>query len=271
MPKHSGELAPLFFWATGFAAITVALVPQTITGYNHQRLIALLAVAAITALGLILRSPRPLVNFWVGTLALLFALGLVPAILARDTSWALTELALLAALAHSAWVLSVWRTQLQRPWRFDMAIYSMAAVYCLAIGLGSLVKIGVLASAGEAIDPWQVLTHYSNIRSLGYMSTWLLPLLALPMLWPQASPRLRASAWGVLGLWWYMVLLSGTRGSWLGMGVAMGVAFGLGHLARAWSAVQLKGLLGGLSLYFAIWWVVTVLLGGSMDNVLRPA
>lgn len=268
MHPAKGELAPLFFWAACFAVLSVGFVPQSIAGHNHQRLLVLLAVAGITAVGFILRSPRPPVNFWLRAWALLFALGLLSASLSRNKAWALTELALLATLAHSAWVLAAWRTQLQRPWRIDLAIYCMAAAHCLAIGLGALVKIGVLATAGESIGPWQILTHYSNIRMLGYVSTWLLPLLAWPLLWPQTTPHLRAAAWGMLGLWWYMVLFSGTRGAWLGMGVAIAAAACLGPLARSWAAVQFKGLLGGLALYAGVWLMVTPWLGNTTESVL---
>jgi O-antigen ligase len=169
-------------------------------------------------------APAPFYAFLeVGHFALLFvAAGIVASEVRRAPKW--TQRALLGTVTVSA---------------------GLYAVY-VAVGYGAHLAVA-------DIKPWpEGGTNYANIRFFNHYQTWTLPLLAgivlsLPRRWRVG----RGLAFGLVALWWTLVLASSVRGTVVAMGVA---AVGVGLLYRwrvkNWLLVQVAGLLLGFGLYY---------------------
>ena len=105
------------------------------------------------------------------------------------------------------------------------------------------------------IEPWpDGSTNFSNIRIFNQYQTWTLPLLAGAVLAvPQGWRMARGGVFGILSLWWALVLASNVRGTVVAVTLAT-IVVGLVFRGRAkrWLAVQGAGLLAGVLLYYIL-------------------
>jgi putative inorganic carbon (HCO3(-)) transporter len=123
-----------------------------------------------------------------------------------------------------------------------------------------------LTSGERMLDLDRLLTGFSNKRFYGQFQTFTLPLLALPLLIPNLSRALRGAVFTLLCVWWLIAISGGTRGTWLGMGVAGVVLAVLGPWGRRWLGWQLAAVLVGLLLYWLIFTVLADYLGIELSS-----
>lgn len=221
--------------------------------WHDQQRIAQFGIVAIVAVFAVLslRARPQLPGVTPGlrwAITLLVLLGLVSASMARIPVWAFTELALMIACLGIGWMVAVARVQLRD--RFDrMVLFTLFAV-CAAIVVRSIfLYILALQAPEPVIDPWALLTGFSNLRFLGQFASLSLPLLAVPLLVRGLPSGLRVAAAVVLVLWWTVAISSGTRGTLLGMAAAMGVLVLAGAGGRRWVAVHLLAVAVAFLLY----------------------
>lgn len=112
--------------------------------------------------------------------------------------------------------------------------------------------------------PW----GFVNIRYWSHIATWLLPLLPLAVL---AGPLGAHRLWRLLvaigaGLWWWILFMSSSRGSMLGIvfGVVLVLVL-LGRTAYPWAKVLLQHLLLGI----AFWVVLSLIIPSFIVDELQ--
>lgn len=237
--------------ALAFAMPVVRWVPLMLW-HDQQRVaqVTIMVVVAVFAVLALRARPRlagmtPALRISIGVLG---GLGVASATQARMPLWALTELALMVGCLGIAWMAAVARTQLRG--RFDrMLLWTVFAVCIALTGRALFHYVLALQAVEPRIDPWQLFTGFSHLRFLGQFASLSLPLLAVPLLLRNAS---RSQQWAValvLVLWWTVAISSGTRGTWLGMAVAIGVVALAGASGRRWAMIQVLAVVAAVGLY----------------------
>ena len=240
--------------AVAFAMPVVRWVPLMLW-HDQQRVAQVVIVLVVAVFAVLALRARPqLAGMTPGlrtAIVVMGALGAVSATQARMPLWAFTELALMVGCLGIAWMAAVGRTYLRE--RFDrMLLWSLFAV-CMAITVRALFNyVMALQASAPQINPWQVLTGFSHLRFLGQFASLSLPLLAVPLLLSSLSRWQQLAVVLVLVLWWTVAISSGTRGTWLGMAVAMAVMALAGRGGRGWAATQVLAVAGALALYM-VW------------------
>lgn len=236
------------------------------SGHDLQRVVQIAIGVCAVLYGLWLGPQERWVDRPTGLgLGLIIVLGLVSSALAAQPLWALTEVAVFVSCAAIALAFAALRRQGGEP--LDRALILMVVLLCL-IKSSQYLYAGALAfSSGQpTLDPDLLLSGFSNKRFYGQFQTFTLPLLALPLLIPNVSRCLRGAAFALLCAWWLIAISGGTRGTWLGMGVAGAVLAVLGPWGRRWLAWQLAAVLGGLLLYWLVFTRLADYLGIEISN-----
>ncbi|WP_184744683.1 MULTISPECIES: O-antigen ligase [unclassified Pseudomonas] len=235
-------------------------------GHDLQRGMQIAIGFCAVLYGLSVTSTEPWVDrptAW--GVALVVGLGLLSSALAHQPLWALTEVALFISCAAIAVAFSLLRRHGGES--LDRVLILVVVVLCL-IKSAEYLYAGTLAfTSGErALDPDRLLSGFSNKRFYGQFQTFTLPLLALPLLIPNISRALRGAMFALLCVWWLIAISGGTRGTWLGMGVAGLVLAVLGPWGRRWLGWQLAAVLVGLLLYWLIFTVLADYLGIELSS-----
>ncbi|QLG95318.1 O-antigen ligase family protein [Pseudomonas yamanorum] len=193
-------------------------------------------------------------------LAVIILWGLLSSSLAHQPVWALTELALFITCGAIAFAFALLRRNGGES--VDQALILCVILLCLIKSIQYL-RAGVLAfTSGESVlNTDLLLSGFSNKRFYGQFQTFTLPLLALPLLLPTSKRTVRGLVFALLCVWWLIAIAGGTRGTWLGMGVAGLLLVFLGPSGRRWLGWQLAALLCGLVLYWLLFMVLAGYLG----------
>lgn len=165
-------------------------------------------------------------------LTLIIGLGLVSSALAHQPLWALVEVALFVSCAAIALAFALLRRHGGEP--LDRVLILIVVLLCLIKSIQYLYAGALAFTSGGRLDPDLLLSGFSNKRFYGQFQTFTLPLLALPLLIPNLSRALRGAVLALLCVWWLIAISGGTRGTWLGMGVAGAVLAVLGPGGRRW-------------------------------------
>jgi hypothetical protein len=130
----------------------------------------------------------------------------------------LSEVALLSALALGVFVLAACRRIAGR-W-FDRIALSMLALTGLAVGVQELLGVLAAHAAGLEFNFRISLLYFSWPRFYNQVQSWAVPALAaLPLLF--IRHRLAyVLCFITLGLQWYIILVTGARGSFVSIGAA---------------------------------------------------
>ncbi|MCS3416797.1 O-antigen ligase [Pseudomonas sp. BIGb0450] len=228
------------------------------SSHDWQRVVQISVAVCAVVYGLCLpRADRCVDRPTAVGVLLIGVIGLASAVLAHQPVWALTELAL--AISCCAIAVTFSRVRRKGDESLDRVLILFVLLLCLIKSIQYL-HAGILAfSSGAAIlDPDLLLSGFSNKRFYGQFQTFTLPLLALPLLISTTSRTARAMVFALLCAWWLIAIAGGTRGTWLGMGIAGSMLVFFGASGRRWLAWQLAALACGLLLY---WWVFSVLAG----------
>ena len=250
-----------------FLAVTVVLLIVGIcapfSGHDLQRAMQIAIGVCATLYGLWVTSAERWVDRPTALgLALIIGLGLVSSALAHQPLWAFTEVALFVSCAAIAVAFASLRRNGGEP--VDRVLILAVVAICLIKSVQYLYAGALAFSSGErTLDPDLLLSGFSNKRFYGQFQTFTLPLLALPLLLPNVSRALRGAVFALLCVWWLIAIGGGTRGTWLGLGVAGAVLAVVGPWGRRWLGWQLAAVLVGVLLY----WLVFTLLAGYLGIV----
>jgi O-antigen ligase len=183
------------------------------------------------------------------TFFLICWLGLISTLLSHHAAWSLLELSVAVCCCVLARSIAYVRRKEQN--RFDRVFLLFVL---LLVSTKILQFFAALAAAYASTEPvvdtdW-LLLGFSHKRSYGQLQTFTLPLLAIPLLCPRVAKSLRYSALLLLGLWWMIAVLGGTRGTWLGMAVAVALLAISGKSGRRWAGWQILGAILGTASFW---------------------
>jgi len=224
-------------------------MPVGIEWHDQQRWFQwlLLAMATVHAvwrpclLQPLLRTP---VARWV--LAIALGAGLLSCAFAAKPGWAVLEVAytlgLIQLALHVAW------NQARQPTTGSLLAAAMGAVAVLLTAQTLAALLGAYTQR-LPLDPWLLLSGFSNIRFFGQVITATAPLLVAGWMM-QSDPRWRKALAVLVALWCWIGWLSGTRGTWLASMVCAATAWWIPHPpARQWARRFVIAWLAGLALY----------------------
>lgn len=190
-------------------------------------------------------------------LGLIFILGLASASLALYPGWALQEV-LLYALSVLV-LLLVANVRLYAGIRFDtfvlLSVGGFIGIYAWYVGLPLLIEL----LSGRGVRAYHLMQGFDNPRFLGQFQTLTLPLLAALAV-GVAGPRRLIPLWlGLMAFWWMLSFATGTRATWLALGVASLLALGFGRSGwRILLSLALTAIVG-----FALYWLAFVANAGA--------
>jgi O-antigen ligase len=248
-------------------------VANAMVWHDRQRieqvvLLAMMAVGAATIwrgalFNTLVNLPRPV--RW--ALGVGFALGGVSAGLSEFPRFAALEWATLLLLLGLAFLLA---DQARGGGQFDTWAMRLLVVVSGVIVLR--IMMGYLAATvqGVRLDSVTLFTSvFSNRRVFGQVACMAIPLLAYPLV---AGGGTRAWRWGVfvlLAVWWMLVIVSGTRGTWAALFVAAAVLAAFAWRACVgWLRIQVAALGVGALLFWIMFVLLPVWLGqdATLEN-----
>ncbi|WP_248747506.1 O-antigen ligase family protein [Pseudomonas sp. MWU12-2037] len=247
----------------------VMVLGHGLGGHTLQRLGQLVIAGSAVVLLLFCRTPyasslvkRPALL----ACGLVLLAGIVSSLSAHQPLWALTEVALIVASCCCAEAFA--RTRRLNGASFDRLLMLFIVFICAFKSFDFLtLAFHWLFSGIRMLDPDEFLSGFSNKRFYGQFQTFTLPLLAFPLLLPATKGSTRIWSFSLLSLWWLIAVTGGTRGTWLGLGVAAGVLFFCGHIGGRWIAWQLSAVIVGGILYWLLFSVLTGYLDMEVSNV----
>jgi len=133
---------------------------------------------------------------------------------------------------------------------FDRMVISFLTVMALAVGFQELMGFWAVRSVGGVYNFDLALIHFSFPRMYNHLQTWTIPILAaLPFVF--SRNRLAAVICIIaLGLHWYILLVTGARGSIVSLLTAFMIVSFFSPIARkAIIRWQFAGFLLGIMLY----------------------
>lgn len=245
-----------------------------LTWFDQHRIeqIVLLCIVALgvvsvwrNAAGVSLASLR----FWVRwALAGAFGLGLISAITATYPRFALLEWATLLLLLTLFLLLATQARQSSHA--FDRWASHLIVALALIVALKIMVAyLAAMIEVGQLDTLLLFEGTFSNRRFFGQVASICIPLLAYPLLRGGMSGFARAALFLLLAVWWMLVIVSGTRGTWVALAMAsLVLAVCAWSACKSWLKVQLWALALG-ALLFAIlfvWLPVWIGLDAALEN-----
>ena len=223
-----------------------------LTWHDQHRIgqLALLGAVALGALSFWRKSVagalEHLPRWAVIALTCAFGLGLASAANASYPRFAALEWATLLLLLGLALLLGM---QSRQAGAFDKwanrLVVSLAVVIALKIMTGYL---AAMITMGRLDTLMLFEGTFSNRRFFGQVASMIVPLLAYPLLRGGLSGLARVGLFGLLAVWWMLVIVSATRGTWVALLLAsVLLAAWAGRAVRPWLTLQLGAFaLGGL-------------------------
>jgi len=189
-------------------------------------------------------------------LVLFFACGVISSVVNAQflsgLAYSLVDVALLGLVLCLLFVVAACRALAGTA--FDRLAISFLTLLGLAVGVQELA--GVLAARAEGYEfSYDIaLIHFAHPRSWNQLQSWTVPVIAaLPLVFPRQRLATLLCVLA-LGLHWYILLMTGARGSTAGLGVAFLLVCILSPAVRRplikW---QSAGLLLGLLIYGIIY------------------
>lgn len=185
-----------------------------------------------------------------------FGVGMLSAVAADYPRLASLEWATLLLLLGLALLLA--RQAGQANALFDIwaprLIVALAVVIALKIMAGYMAAVVVM----RHLDSVMLFEGtFSNRRFFGQVASMIVPLLAYPLLRGGMPKHTRAALFVLLAVWWMLVMVSGTRGTWVALVLASIVVAVVSWCAsKRWLGVQALAFgLGALLYVFLFVWL----------------
>ena len=258
-------------WALGAALLpggyllltSTATLNETLWQYDVKRILELFLLPLI--IGVVLLSKPLRVGFqrqltripgWMAAaIGMLLVLGVLSSAYNRQSIlsllYSLAEVSLLSLLALAALCIAACRQAAGT--LFDQVAILLLAMVAVTVGLQEL--LGVLAAwnSGMEFHPRIALLHFSWPRFYNQVQTWSIPAItALPLVFP-GKPLARLLCAIALAFEWYVVIVTGGRGTMAAVSLAIFAAIVfLPGIRKTLIIYQLAGLMGGLAIYMLV-------------------
>ena len=197
-----------------------------------------------------------------------FGLGLLSAVIATYPRFAVLEWATFLLLLGLVFLLG---EQARRGMiRFDIwasrLVMSLAVVIVLKLMASYL---AALVAVGHLDTTMLFEGTFSNRRFFGQVASMVVPLLAYPLLKDETSRLQRWGLYALLSVWWMLIIVSGTRGTWVALGAAsVALALVAWHASYRWLRIQLLTAMAGALLFgvMFVWVPLWLGQGASVEN-----
>ncbi len=137
-------------------------------------------------------------------------------------AYSLADVYMLATIIVLALVVAACRTIAGT--KFDQLAMFCLALLGLAIGLQELIGVAVAWRSGYQFSYDIALAHFAHPRFYNQLQSWMVPLLAaLPVVFSRHRPAALLAVL-ILGLHWYILLMTGARGSILSLLAAFAIS-----------------------------------------------
>ncbi|NWC17008.1 O-antigen ligase family protein [Pseudomonas gingeri] len=196
---------------------------------------------------------------------LIALLGVFSIVFSHQFEWALVEFAVFVVFLCAVFIFYDAR-RVGGVWCDGFLFLFVCFICSLKVSQFSAATISSFCNSSKIINTDFLIEGFSNKRFYGQFQTFTLPLLALPLLLTLAKRSIQICVFSLLSLWWLIAITGGTRGTWLGMGVAAGVLFIVGHSGKRWITWQLSAAAVGITLYWLLFDVLTSYLGIEVSN-----
>lgn len=185
-----------------------------------------------------------------------FGLGVLSTVIAAYPRFAALEWATLLLLLGLALLM---REQArQSVFRFDVWAIRLVVSLAVVIALKLMTSyLAALIAVGHLDTIMLFEGTFSNRRFFGQVASMAVPLLAYPLLTNDLSRLQRWGLYALLSVWWMLIIVSGTRGTWVALGAsAMILALLAWHACYRWLRIQLLTVMVGALLFVALFvWV----------------
>lgn len=254
---------PSIYLTLCLTLLFISVVFSPFSVHNGQRfvLIFIAAVSLFFTIACHLKRPEPGLFNTRTRLAfgLVFGFGLLSVINAGKPQWALIELAVLLACCCVVCGIAGQRTANAKSDRLLISfVVALCCVKTLQFAAGAT---AAFVGGVDVLDMTILFEGFSNLRSYGQFQTFTLPLLALPLLYPQVKKSAKAWVFVLLACWWMIAISGGTRGTWMALAAAAVVLLFCGQFGRRWAGWQLTGAASG----FALFWLLFSVLPAWLD------
>lgn len=202
-----------------------------------------------------------------------FAIGLVSALRLVHPAYPLLDVSMMLVLLVMVFITAAARDLASA--RFDRWAVLLLAVLGFAVFIQESMGILVGWVTGVEFSYKQALVHFAHPRFYNHLQTWSIPLLAaLPLLFSERR-GIKLICILLLGLQWFLVILTAARGTTVGLVTAMVfVAIWLPAQRQFWLRYQIAGLLTALAIYAGIFFLNTIFIPQSgnfyANSVGRP-
>lgn len=126
-----------------------------------------------------------------------------------------------------------------------------------------MVASGYIASLIEPIQllPYDLILNFAHTRFFNQLQSWTLPLIVLPIIfWSQEKPYYKIIYILIATGWWWLLFVSGGRGTLLGISIALVLTFFIYKThARQWIKWQLICAFSGFFTYYLLFYIVPTL------------
>ncbi|AIY43498.1 pilin glycosylation enzyme [Collimonas arenae] len=232
--------------------------------HDNQRIIEIFcSTAAIIVFALYLA--RNISVNWSGNIRLIcllvifFALGLVSSLFAYSMRHALFEWANSLSLFGMSYIIAR-EVARESDALFDQ-ILRLCGIGCTFYIFVEIVIYIAIIATGRQPSNGGLIFGFNNYRFFNHVQTITLPLLCLWSSRVDGGGK-KMFAWGVASIWWTLLFLSASRGTFIG--VLAGICVTLFYLRKAafpWCRQILWTAMTGLGLYFLFYVLVPLSLG----------
>ena len=246
----------------GILIMPLVLLSPNLHWHDQQRIIQIL-ICLFTASLLIFPNHKNILTD--KTVAIVIVADVFIAILSAATAeipaWALTEIALFLSSLGLILVTRQWVST------FHTGCWVFIAAACTCLGVSLKFLMAYIAAILEPISGFlvhEMLDGFSNRRFFGQVATLLIPILLSAMYFSAGSwPKRYATALWILTAWvWFIVIGTGTRGTWLALAISTVFVFAIGgKQGRKLSMAIATSALAGLALSHLLLTVVPTHLG----------
>lgn len=244
------------------SVLFIDLIPTPFGGYAEQRFFLVFVLGLLVLMAVVQFADQAETLLFssriVAPTVFLCAGFIVVAFAYRAQSYAWVEPGMFALFFLAPFFTGYWVSQRGVEKTFSAALVYVCVAVCGLYGLAS-VNVYLFAISGgftalSDVIPW----GFVNVRYWSHIATWCLPLMPLAVLVGPFRHNRMLRLWVILtaGLWWWVLLLTMSRGSLLGISFGAVLSFLLlGRRAMPWLRVVLLSLALGL----LFWLVLSIL------------
>lgn len=244
------------------SVLFIDLIPTPFGGYAEQRFFLVFVLGLLVLIAVVQCADQADILLFssriVAPTAFLCVGFIVVAFIYRAHSYVWVEPGMFALFFLAPFITGYWVSQKG----FDNTFAAALAFICVALcGLYALASVNIyLFALSDGFYAYsEIITWgFVNIRYWSHIATWCLPLMPLAVLVGPFRHNRMLRFWVILtmGLWWWILFLTMSRGSLLSIsfGVVLSVLL-LGRRTLPWLRVMLLSLALGL----LFWLVLSVL------------